>query len=208
MDYYSIVPQGLYFGIGRMRTGEKYRFFMPSWLSFDQYSTPLFGSNSNFIIDINVLSRQKEDHINKLQLDSIQKFVDHTGLEFEKMDDGLYYRETKEGTGSSPTDYSNVTFYFTRRYLDSTIIATNVDGEPVTLTLNHNEAVKGLEEGLKKMKEGGKCQIIMPSSIGFNQSICVVPSTVQQELFKQGYIFYSVLPYSIIMYDVELIKVE
>lgn len=208
MNYYSIVPKGLYYGIGLMKTGEKYRFFMPSWLSFNQFSTQLFGSNSNFIIDVEVLSRQSADNIEEKQMDSIQHYVDSTGLEFEKLDDGLYYRELKEGSGMSPQSHSQVTFNFTRRYLDSSVIATSLGGDPVTLTLGEGKAVKGLEEGIMKMKEGGKSQIILPEGIGFKESVCVVPESVQQELFRKGYIFYGVKPYSIVMYDVELIKVE
>lgn len=208
LDYYSIVPRGLYYGMELMKTGDKYRFYIPSTLAYSQYSTPLFGSYSNFIIDVEIVSHQSVDDLEEKQLDSIQNYVQHSGLIFKKLDDGLYYRENKVGTGVSPTDSSQVTFNFTRRYLDSTIITTTIGSDPVTLIVNSGDAVKGLEEGLLTMKVGGKAQFIMPSSIGFKQSVCVVPESLQQELYTQGFILKSVLPFSIIMYDVELIKVE
>ena len=208
MDYYSIVPQGLYYGIGMMKTGEEYCFYMPSWLAYSQYSTESFDSYSNFIIDVKVLSHTDKSELNNKEIDSIKNYVAHTDRDFEQTDDGLFYHEIEEGTGSTPVENSTVTFNFTRRYLDSTIIASTMGGDPVTVTLNKGEAVKGLEEGLLKMKEGGKALLIMPFNIGFKQSVCVVPESIQQNLFDKGFVFTSVLPFSIIMYDVELVKVE
>jgi len=61
-----------------------------------------------------------------------------------------------------------------------------------------------LEEGLKLMKSGGSAILVMPSSIAFKQSVCVIPRKVRQELVRDKIIIEEVLPYSILKYVVKL----
>ena len=65
-----------------------------------------------------------------------------------------------------------------------------------------------MEEGLLQIKSGGKATLIMPASIGFNQSLCIVPEFMRPDLLTAKQIVSEVLPYSIIMYDVELVTVN
>jgi FKBP-type peptidyl-prolyl cis-trans isomerase FkpA len=133
----------------------------------------------------------------------------------QKFADGLNYIETLAGTGVKPTSYDNVTLHFTRKYLDGKVIRTTAGGNPVKLYFNNGQAdprlnymVKGLEEGVKLMKTGGKAILVMPSSIAFMQSLCLVPEKIRADLLNQGIISSEVKPYSMIYYEVELVSVN
>lgn len=201
----TIVPQGLDYGISLMRVGEKYRFFIPSYLAYGSYSNSSFPANSIFIIDVEVAKEQNETDMDVEQLDSIDHFVKSNFKSFEKFASGLYYVDSIDGTGDKPHDGDKVTINFTRKYIDGTTIKS-VDG--ISLYIGYNQAVQGLEEGLKQMRQGGKAVFVMPSSIAFKQSLCVVPKKIRKDLLDDNVITAEVLPYSIVEYLVELKSVN
>lgn len=208
LGYWSIIPIGLDYAIPLMKTGEKFRFFMPSYLAYDYISINNTESYSNLVIDIEVLRKKTITEIDDAQLDSIQQYVDTSFTNYEKFASGLYYIPVTEGTGDKPFSGSKVTINFTRKYLDGSVIKKTPDGKPSVFYIDNNQAVEGLEEGLLQMYEGGKATLIMPASIGFMQSVCVVPESLRKTLLNYKEITSEVLPYSIIMYDVELVSVN
>jgi FKBP-type peptidyl-prolyl cis-trans isomerase FkpA len=208
LGYWAIIPIGLDYGVSLMKTGEKYRFFMPSFLAYDYIHSNKFESYSNFIIDVEVLGKKSITAIDDAQLDSIQHYVDTTFTNSEKFASGLFYIPVTEGTGEKPFSGSKVSINFTRKYLNGKVIKKTPDGKPSVFYIDNNQAVEGLEEGLLQMYEGGKATLIMPASIGFMQSICIVPESMRGVLISNKEISTEVIPYSIIMYDVELVSVN
>jgi FKBP-type peptidyl-prolyl cis-trans isomerase len=201
---YTIVPIGLDIAIGLMKAGEKYRFYMPSYLSYGTYGCKEFHAYTNFIIEVEVAAIHSEAEIEAAQLDSIQHYVDAQDMVFTKTPSGLYFYEISPGTSSrKPSPYAAVTIDFTRRYLNDSLIKS-VTG--IEIYLNHNEAVPGLEEGIKMMTYGSQAQMIMPSNLGFKQSLCVLPEKIRKELIEDKAISLEVKPYSIIKYNVKLIQ--
>ena len=198
---YSIVPEALDRGISLMKVGSKYRFYIPSYLAYGDYHSSLFPSNTNFIVDILVVKKQSETDLEVAQLDSIDTFVKSNFTTFEKFASGLYYIDNVVGTGIKPRMGDRVVINMTRKYLDGTVIKT-VDN--LILNLGYGQAVQGLEEGLMQMREGGKAVFVMPASIAFKQSLCLIPQKVRTELLEDKLITSEVNPYSIVQYIVEL----
>ena len=196
----TIVPIGLDDGINLMKVGETARFFMPSYLAYGSYASADFPANSNFIIDVQVANTQTEAEVNTAQIDSIQQFVDSQYPDFVKSATGMFFIDSIPGTGSMPLSGDRVTIGFKRKYLDGTLIKST----DVYFYLDNNAAVKGLEEGIKLMRAGGKANIIIPSSLGFQESLCVIPLETRTEMLYDGVITSEVLPYSIIQYSVDL----
>ncbi len=81
---------------------------------------------------------------------------------------------------------------------------TVYENEGAVIHLDQNQAVEGLEEGIKLTKEGGTSVMIMPASIGFQQSVCVIPERARDDLFQDRIINNNVKPYSILKYIVKL----
>lgn len=200
----SIIPVALDRGISLMKTGEKYRFYIPSYLAYYDFRSADIPVNANLVVDVSVIGVQSESDIELAQLDSIKNYVTARYPQHEKFASGLYYVDSVTGTGDKPQKYQRVAINFTRKYLDGKVIQTAQD---VKVDLGYNDAVQGLEEGIIQMREGGKALIFMPASIGFKHSVTVLPLKAQKDLLNSGLIRTEVLPYSIVQYVVELKQV-
>jgi FKBP-type peptidyl-prolyl cis-trans isomerase FkpA len=203
----SIAPEAIDYGMALMKTGETFRFYVPSYLAYGDYHNDLFPARSIFIIEVQVTNTQSESSVYDAQLDSVNRYVASNYTNAQKFADGLNYIETQTGTGNKPVDYDRISINFTRKYLDGKVIKTT-GSTPVTLYLNQGQMVPGLEEGIKLMKAGGKAILVMPSSIAFKQSLCLVPEKIRADLLSQGIISSEVKPYSMIYYEVELVSVN
>ncbi len=199
----TMIPQGLDYGISLMKVGEKYQFFIPSYLAYGSYACAFFPANSNFMVEVEVVGVNTETEIDDIQLDSIQNYANIKYPNHQKFASGLFFVDSLPGTGDKPFFGSMVEIDFTRKYLDESIIKS-VTGS--SFYLDNRQAVKGLEEGLKLMKEGGSAIMIMPSKIGFGESLCIVPQKARKELLEDKLISAEVEPYSILKYVVKLRK--
>lgn len=198
---YSIIPEGLDYAVSMMRVGEKYRFYIPSYLAYGSYSTTDFSANSNFIIDIRIVDAKTETEIDDIQRDSIENYVSTKYAAFEKYASGLYFVDSIPGTGRRPNSVDYVSIDFTRKYMDDNVIKVT---NGVSFFLGQGQAVQGLEEGIKLMKEGGTSVLIMPSKLAFKQSLCVIPQKTRTKLLTDRIISVDILPYSIVKYVVKL----
>jgi FKBP-type peptidyl-prolyl cis-trans isomerase len=197
----SVIPEGLDYGVNLMNMGDKYRFIIPSYLAYGSYSTEDFPSHSNFILDVEVVDIETETEIDDVQRDSIANYVEQRYEDYQEYASGLYFIDSIPGDGERPFGYSAVIVDFERKYLDGTTVYEN---EGAIIHLDQNQAVEGLEEGIKLTKEGGTSVMIMPASIGFKQSVCVIPERARDDLFQDRIINNNVKPYSILKYIVEL----
>ncbi len=83
-----------------------------------------------------------------------------------KTDSGLIFIEEKAGTGDSPAEADKVTVQYTGSLRDGTVFDSSVDrGSPATLLLSH--VIACWNEGLQKMKVGGKGKLVCPASIAY-----------------------------------------
>lgn len=198
---YSVVPGAFDWGISLMKVGATYRFFIPSNLAYGDYRSSLFPSQAIFIADVKVYGKHSETDIDEAQLDSIDHYVQTKYGNSEKFASGLYYIQTLAGTGDKPHSGDRVTINMKRKYLDGTVIKSSND---LIIDLGYNQAVQGLEEGIMQMRKGGKAVLVMPASIAFKQSLCLIPQKLRSELLQDNMITSEVLPYSIVEYEVEL----
>lgn len=197
----TIIPEGLDLGIDMMKVGESYRFYMPSYLAYGNYGCDDFPANSNFIIDIMVTGVETPTQIDDAQRDSIENYVSARYQNYMMFPSGLCFIDSIPGSGIKPFNGDRVTIDFKRKYLDNTTIKST---EGAQFLIGNGQAVEGLDEGLKLMKEGGTSILFMPASIAFKQSICVIPQKTRKDLLDANLISSEVLPYSIVKYIVKL----
>jgi FKBP-type peptidyl-prolyl cis-trans isomerase len=104
---------------------------------------------------------------------------------------GLQYRITQEGTGKSPKPSDKVTVHYTGKLVDGSVFDSSVQrGQPATFGLT--QVIAGWTEGLQLLKEGGKAILYIPYNLGYG------------EQGREG----SIPPYSTLIFEVELIKVN
>ncbi len=104
---------------------------------------------------------------------------------------GLQYQVLASGNGKAPAATSNVTVHYTGKLVDGTVFDSSVErGEPASFGLD--EVIAGWTEGLQLMHEGDKWILVIPSELGWGErgSGSKIP------------------PYSVVIFEVELIKVN
>ena len=83
-------------------------------------------------------------------------------------DSGLYYIETLEGAGEQAEKGDIVRVHYTGTLLDGTKFDSSYDrNEPFEFTLGAGRVIKGWDEGIAMMKEGGKATLIIPSDLAY-----------------------------------------
>lgn len=210
ISYNRIVPTGLYYGLSLMREGEKYRFILPSYLAYGDYSkSQFFGPHSIFIMDIEIANIQSKDDVNEMELDSIDSYIENSGLEdVEFLSSGLRYKVLEEGDGEQPSVNSTVKFHYLRKYLDGSGLVESDNDKPITARLNNDDMIDGLFEGISKMKEGEKAMLIMPSKLAFGSSLMVLPRGIWDDLIEDQVINTSVFPFSPVVFEIELLEIK
>ncbi|MEW6060696.1 MAG: FKBP-type peptidyl-prolyl cis-trans isomerase [Bacteroidota bacterium] len=109
--------------------------------------------------------RQKEIAETKRQCDAF--LADNAKKDSVKTTaSGLQYKMLRDGQGKVPTDTNTVVVHYRGRLIDGTVFDESYKrGEPAEFRLN--QVIKGWTEGLKLMKEGGKCEFYIPSDLAY-----------------------------------------
>lgn len=104
---------------------------------------------------------------------------------------GLQYQVVKEGTGKKPGPSDRVTVHYTGRLTDGTMFDSSVErGQPATFGVN--QVIAGWTEALQLMSEGSKWILYIPSELGYGAR------------GAGG----DIPPHAVLVFDVELIKVN
>jgi FKBP-type peptidyl-prolyl cis-trans isomerase len=83
-----------------------------------------------------------------------------------KTESGLVFCSMTEGTGASPTIKSMVEVHYHGQLTDGTVFDSSVDrGQTISFPLSG--VIKGWQEGLQLMKEGGKATLVIPSDLAY-----------------------------------------
>lgn len=83
---------------------------------------------------------------------------------------GLRYQDLKIGEGDEARNRKILEIHYTGWLEDSTKFDSTQDCDrPLTLRLGAGDVVKGLDEGLVGMREGGKRRLIVPPELGFGK---------------------------------------
>ncbi len=198
-----VSPVGLNEGIGYMREGGMSQMFLPSSLGFgnnDYYTIPAY---STLIYDIELLKVIPDpvEYENSL----IQQYLEDNQFDVLPFEDGLYYIETLEGTGLSPTTSSNVDIVYDAYLIDGRMVnSSGVDVAQLKLDsylqgyISALHTVKGFRDGILKMKKGGEAIIIVPYNLGFG--------TNSVDVSELGY-KYFIPPYATLVFEVQLVDI-
>ena len=83
-------------------------------------------------------------------------------------DSGLQYVDLVEGSGDSPSDGADVVVHYTGWLTDGTKFDSSVDrGEPFSFPIGKGRVIRGWDEGVARMKIGGKRKLIIPPELGY-----------------------------------------
>ncbi len=177
--YYNFLG---YFNPEAVRTGIKevlkkrsgtLRMIIPSRLAFGRNGVGSIPGNASLDLTVKVLDTAKlaayEDF-------TMQKYMNGNGLTgFTKSSTGIYYKIADPGTGSPITVDSTVVAEYTGKLLSGVVFDKAVAGSPATFSLS--SVIKGWQETIPRIKQGGTVRMIIPSSraYGYEGSDGAIP---------------------------------
>lgn len=85
---------------------------------------------------------------------------------FEETGSGLYIWHQKEGTGALPEVGDRVQVHFKISLLDGTICYQTEPDEVNEFVVDKSQVETGVQEAIKKMRQGGKAKLIISSYLG------------------------------------------
>ncbi len=104
---------------------------------------------------------------------------------------GLQYKVVTTGSGKTPTPNSHVTVHYTGKLIDGTVFDSSVQrGKPADFGVT--QVIRGWTEALQLMKEGDKWILYIPYELAYGERGSGGP----------------IPPYSALIFEVELIKVN
>lgn len=89
----------------------------------------------------------------------------------ERRPSGLYLRERRRGTGAVADSGKWVTVDYTTWLADGTVLdSTRETGEPQRILLGYGRIIKGWEEGIAGMREGGRRTLVVPPALAYGKA--------------------------------------
>jgi FKBP-type peptidyl-prolyl cis-trans isomerase FkpA len=119
---------------------------------------------------------------------ALEKYIADKNIKVKPTESGVYYIETKKGSGPTPKATDVVTVHYTGRLLDGTEFDSSVGRDPAVMPLN--QFIPGWSEGVQLMRKGGKATLIVPSSMAYG---------------PQGTPGGPIPPFATLVFDIELI---
>ena len=98
----------------------------------------------------------------------IDKYIADNKLTPVTTPSGLKYVMYAEGTGAKAEAGKTVRVHYTGKLLDGTKFDSSLDrNDPIEFQLGKGMVIKGWDEGIALLKEGGKALLIIPSNIAY-----------------------------------------
>jgi len=99
---------------------------------------------------------------------SSSKVSNTSSVTFDSTQSGLKFVDLTLGNGKSPIEGSKCTVHLLITDENgSEIENTFRSNRPVVFTIGKSDVIKGLEEGVLTMKQGGKRKLLVPPELGF-----------------------------------------
>ncbi len=97
----------------------------------------------------------------------IQKYISDNNLDATATGSGLYYVIDEVGTGAAITALSDVSIRYIASYIDGSLLEETPDNG---ISINLQNTIPGLSEGLQLFQEGGSGTLLIPSSLAFGSN--------------------------------------
>lgn len=217
----AVFPVGLDIGLGLMREGETFRFYIPSSLAYGDYSfSTLIPENAIIEIEVELAAVQNEGDILIEELATIDEYIINENLNDTiahpkdsveyLVAEQIYYKRISEGTENDTLRRNDIS---TISYIGTTLSGEEFDrrpnAAPLTYVFGINQIILGLDDGVSAMERGETALIIIPSHKAYGESVFVVPSFRTQDFVDLEIIpqyAAKVAPYEITIYETSLLN--
>lgn len=127
----------------------------------------------------------------KLEEEAINAYILENNISVNPELSGLYYVPIRQGNGAQAKEGQRVSVHYSGKFLDGSVFDSSYTrGKPIEFELGRGYVIAGWDEGILKMKKGGKALLLIPSDIGYGAGRGKIP------------------PYTPLVFEVELIDVK
>lgn len=103
------------------------------------------------------------------EIDFVPELGIHLG-EMTRSSSGLYTLDLEVGDGTEARPNRRVTVHYIGWFPDGKAFdSTLADGEPVSFVLGQREVIRGWDEGIRGMKEGGRRKLVIPPGLAYGR---------------------------------------
>ncbi len=203
--------KGLMEGLSMIREGGKARLIVPSDIGVgSEGRPPAVKPYTTVIYDVTLAKFKTLKELNEERKEkALKKAIEHRKnetIEYAKIknylknhhynslpdSNGIYHIVLKKGDGPYPTDTSHMQLFYKMSDINGNIIQSNYNNNtPFTFQMGTHSIIRGWEMGLKKMRQGEKALIIVPSIFAYGTR-------------GRGN---QIKPYSPLLFEVKLVKV-
>lgn len=160
----------------------------------DEKSRIIFDIRMHNVQSVEELAREKEKARTeglKKEEEDINAYILENNISANPDAIGLYYVSIRQGTGRQATAGHRVSVHYTGKFLDGTLFDSSYSrGKPIEFELGRGYVISGWDQGILKMRKGGKALLLIPSEIGYGEGRGQIP------------------PYTPLVFEVELIDVK
>ncbi len=161
----------------------------------DENSRIIFDIRMHNVQSLAELEKEKEmARIEGLKKEEemINSYILENNISVNPEISGLYYIPIREGkNAASYLSGKHVSVHYIGKFLDGTVFDSSYSrGIPIEFELGRDQVIAGWEEGIAKMKKGGKAILLIPSELGYGSGRGQIP------------------PYTPLVFEVELIDVK
>ena len=122
---------------------------------------------------------------------SLKSYIAEKGITSMPTESGLYYVETLKGTGKFPQKGERIKVHYKGTLLDGTPFDSSIErNQPFEFVLGMGQVIRGWDEGLALMQEGGKATLILPFNLAYGERAAG-----------------QIPPFSPLVFEVELIEI-
>ncbi len=146
------------------------------------------------------LAKEQAEFMAKVQMmkddepGRIRDFVKANNITVKPTADGLYIILKEKGNGEKVTKGQEVTVHYTGCLLDGTKFDSSVDrNQPFSFKIGEGQVIQGWDKGLIGQTVGSKLQLVIPSAMAYGE---------------RGAGGGQILPYTPLVFDVEIISVK
>ena len=98
----------------------------------------------------------------------LNEYLQKNNIDIEPTMSGLYFIETEKGTGPAPIPGKMVAIHYEGSFLDGRVFDSSYSRrEPLKFKLGAMQVIQGLEEGVARMRRGGRATLIIPSALAY-----------------------------------------
>ncbi len=170
-------------GMVGMKVGGARTIIIPSKLAYGEQGKGPIPPNTDIKIGVELMGVKDKVIVKMWDVDTLNTITTESGLK---------YITVEEGDGKTASAGNVVTVNYSGFLLGGTKFDSSVEiDEPFSFVLGSRQVIPGWDEGISKMKKGGKARLIIPPSLAYKEmSVGKIP------------------PNSTLIFDVELLDIN